>query len=63
MMAIGDGGMAGRRSMGGGRRFGLEGRSKDVRFAVAGGGGRLKDIFHTGAEGRARNPGTFAASV
>lgn len=59
--AIGDGGTVGSRDMGGGRRLdfvtrGIGGNSNVGRVAVAGGGGRLKEIFQTGADGRARTP-------
>lgn len=43
---------------GGGRRFpfsaGRDGRLKVDRIAVAGGGGMLNEVFHTGAEGGGR---------
>lgn len=62
MSVTGEDGTGGRMPMGGGRRLplsfdtgGLEGRSNEAREAEAGGGGKLNDIFHAGADGGGRS--------
>lgn len=58
MMVTGEEGTGGRRPSGGGLRlfFGAdrEDKSKVGRVAVAGGRGKLKSVFQTGAEGGGR---------
>jgi hypothetical protein len=54
MILIGEGGTGGRIPRGTGLRFGFVGRSNEDRIAVAGGMGKLNDVFHTGAEGGGR---------
>jgi hypothetical protein len=51
---MGEGGTGGRIPRGTGLRFGFVGRSNDGRIAVAGGMGKLNDVFHTGADGGGR---------